>query len=106
MVVETGHIFSNILQASTKIIQNHSLAILQTEKLHCNLLQAKSSCSLKKTEMINLAENNKNLPKRNLADHCIKKSTLECIKYVIDILCFKKCTKNANAINNFVSLNS
>ena len=71
MVVETGHIFSNILQAITKIIQNHSLAILQPEKLHCNLLQAKSSCSLQKTEMTNLAENNRNLPKPSLADHCV-----------------------------------
>ena len=29
----------------------------------------KSRCSLKKTEMLNLAENNRNLPKPSLADH-------------------------------------
>ena len=51
------------------MIKNHSLAILQTEKLHSNLLQPKSRCSLKKREMINLTENNRNLPKPSLADH-------------------------------------
>ena len=49
---------SNVLQANTKIKQNHSLATLQTEELHCNSLQAKSRCTLKKEEMINLTENN------------------------------------------------
>lgn len=33
--------------------------------------------------------------KSNKFNMYIKKSTQECIKYVINILCFKKCIQNA-----------
>ena len=77
---------SNVLQANTKIIQNHSLATLQTEELHCNLLQAKSRCSLKKEEMINLAENNRTLPKPSLTDHRVPEPLLERVSVDVNTL--------------------
>ena len=77
---------SKVLQANTKIIQNHSLAILQTEELHCNLLQAKSRCSLKKEEMINLAENNRTLPKPSLTDHRVPEPPSERVSVDVNTL--------------------
>ena len=60
--------------------------ILQTEKLHCNLLQTKSRCSLKKAEVINLAENNRNLPKPSIADHCVPESPSERVGVDVNTL--------------------
>ena len=86
MVVKTGRNFSNVLQANTKIIQNYLLAILQTEKLHCNLLQAKSRYSLETTEMINLGENNRNLPKPSLAHHRVPEPPSERVSVDVNTL--------------------
>ena len=77
---------SNVLQANTKVIQNHSLAVLQTAELHCNLLQAKSRCSLKKKEMINLAENNRTLPKPSLTDHRVPEPPSERVSVDVNTL--------------------
>ena len=77
---------SNVLQANAKIIQNHSLATLQTEELHCSLLQAKSKCSLKKEEMTNLAENNRTLPKPSLTDHRVPERLLERVSVDVNTL--------------------
>ena len=76
----------NVLQANTKIIQNHSPATLKTEELHFNLLQAKSRCSLKKEEMINLVENNRTLPKPLLTDHRVLEPPLERVSVAVNTL--------------------
>ena len=89
VVVKTGRNFSNVLQANTKIIQNYLLAILQTEKLHCNLLQAKSRYSLETTEMINLGENNRNLPKPSLAHHHVPEPPSERVSVDVNTLLSK-----------------
>ena len=54
--------------------------------MHCNLLQTKSKCSLKKTEMINYAENNKNLPKTSLPDHHVPELPWEQISVDVNTL--------------------
>ena len=50
------------------------------------VLQTKSRCSLKKTEMINLAENNRNLPKPLLADHRVPEPPSERVSVDVNTL--------------------
>ena len=78
--------FSNVLQANTKILQYHSLRFYKLKNLHCNLLQTESKCSLKKTGMINLAENNRNLPKPSLADHRVPEPPSERVSIDVNTL--------------------
>ena len=63
--------------------------------MYCNLLQAKSRRSLKKTDTINLAENNRNLPKPSLADHRVAEPPLERVSVDVNTLLSQ---------NNYLSL--
>ena len=54
--------------------------------MHCSLLQAKSWCSLKKEEIINLAENNRTLPKPSLTDHSVPEPPSERVSVDVNTL--------------------
>ena len=77
--------FSNVLRANTTISQKHSLRFYKLKK-YAAILQTESKCSLKKTAMTNLAENNRNLPKPSLADHRVPESPSERVSVDVNTL--------------------